>query len=117
MTPEAIAHLSRSDARMRRLIRQVGPCTLVPSPERSPFQSLVRAIAHQQLNGTAAETILGRFLALFPRKKFPAPEDLANVSDDQIRACGFSRAKLAAFFAANPGTPARTWAPTSPVAG
>ena len=26
------------------------------------------------------------------------------------------RAKLAAFFAANPGTPARTWAPTSPVA-
>ncbi|MFO0637803.1 MAG: hypothetical protein U0183_01225 [Polyangiaceae bacterium] len=28
-----------------------------------------------------------------------------------------SRAKLAAFFAANPGTPARTWASTSPVAG
>lgn len=96
MTREAIEHLSRADVRMRRLIRDVGPCTLEPSPERSPFQSLVRAVAHQQLNGTAAETILGRFLALFPRKKFPTPEDLASVSDDQIRACGFSRAKLAA---------------------
>ena len=43
---------------MRRLIRTHGPCTLVPETGRSPFESLVRAVAHQQLNGTAAETIL-----------------------------------------------------------
>ena len=96
MTPEALAHLSRVDPALRKVIRKVGPCTLVPEPERSPFQSLVQAVAHQQLNGKAAETILGRFRAHFPRKRFPAPKDLATVTDEQLRAAGFSRAKVAA---------------------
>jgi hypothetical protein len=61
---------------------------------RSPFQSLVQAVAHQQLNGTAANTILTRFKKLFPGRKFPRPEDLAKVTDKQIRACGFSFAKI-----------------------
>lgn len=81
---------------MRRLIKTHGPCALVPEPSRSPFQSLVRAVAHQQLNGTAAETILGRFRALFPGKRFPTASHLAGVSDDALRACGFSWAKIAA---------------------
>ncbi len=79
---------------MRRLIREIGPCTLAPETRRPPFQSLVQAVAHQQLNGTAANTILTRFKKLFPARKFPRPEDLQNVTDDQIRACGFSRAKI-----------------------
>ncbi|MBI3877182.1 MAG: DNA-3-methyladenine glycosylase 2 family protein [Verrucomicrobia bacterium] len=79
---------------MRRLIREIGPCTLVPETRRPPFQSLVQAVAHQQLNGTAANTILTRFKKLFPGRKFPRPEDLQNVTDQQIRACGFSRAKI-----------------------
>jgi DNA-3-methyladenine glycosylase II len=81
---------------MRRLIRAHGPCALVPESRRSPFESLVRAVAHQQLNGTAAETILRRFRALFPGKRFPAPAQLATVDDDALRAAGFSRAKIAA---------------------
>jgi DNA-3-methyladenine glycosylase II len=81
---------------MRRLIKVHGPCALAPEPSRSPFQSLVRAVAHQQLNGTAAETILGRFRALFPGKKFSTAQQLADVSDDALRACGFSWAKIAA---------------------
>jgi len=81
---------------MARLIREVGPCKLKPEPWRSPFQSLVQAVAHQQLNGTAADTILTRFKKLFPRRRFPKPGDLANVTDEQIRACGFSFAKIAA---------------------
>lgn len=81
---------------MRRLIKQVGPCELKPDRKRSPYEALVRAVAHQQLNGIAAETITRRFIALFPGKRFPAPEDLATVTDEQIRAAGFSRAKLAA---------------------
>lgn len=56
---------------------------------------MVRAVANQQLNGKAAATILGRFVALFPGKRFPAPEDLAEVGDDRLRQCGFSRAKVA----------------------
>lgn len=79
---------------MRALIREHGACRLEHEPRRAPFQSLVQAVAHQQLNGTAANTILARFKRLFPGKKFPRPEDLAGVTDAQIRACGFSFAKI-----------------------
>ena len=96
MTPEAHAHLSKRCPVMRRLIRTHGPCALVPEMKRSPFESLATAVAHQQLNGTAAETILGRFRALFPRKRFPTAGQLADVTDDALRACGFSWAKIAA---------------------
>lgn len=88
--------LSLRDPVMKRLVRQFGPCGLRPKPRRSPFESLARAIANQQLNGKAAESILNRFIALFPGKKFPGPGDLAAVSDEAIRAAGFSRAKIAA---------------------
>jgi DNA-3-methyladenine glycosylase II len=93
MTPEASDYLARSCRIMRRLVRTHGPCTLEPVARRSPFEALVTAIAHQQLHAKAAETILGRFRALFPRKRFPAPAQLADVSDEDLRACGFSRAK------------------------
>jgi DNA-3-methyladenine glycosylase II len=89
-------HLSAVDSVMARLIREIGPCKLKHEPWRSPFQSLMQAVAHQQLNGTAANTILTRFKKLFPKRRFPKPEDLANVTDEQIRACGFSFSKIAA---------------------
>jgi DNA-3-methyladenine glycosylase II len=96
MTPAAHKHLSSKDPVMRRLIREHGRCGLTPETRRSPFQSLVQAVAHQQLNGTAANTILGRFKKLFPGKRFPKAKDLAGVTDKQIRACGFSHAKIKA---------------------
>lgn len=96
MTPEAHKRLSKADPVMRRLIKEIGPCDLKPHRQRSPYEALVRAVAHQQLNGTAADTITRRFIALFPGLRFPTPADLATVSDEQIRAAGFSRAKTAA---------------------
>jgi DNA-3-methyladenine glycosylase II len=96
MTAEALKHLAGKDATMRRLVAQHGPCGLSPQARRSPFESLARAIAHQQLNGIAAGTILQRFIKLFPGRRFPRPEDLAGVEDDDVRAAGFSRAKVAA---------------------
>ena len=88
--------LAGADPVMGRLIRQHGPCGLQPQARRQPFESLARAIAHQQLNGTAAETILQRFIKLFPARRFPRPEDLCAVDDAAIRAAGFSFAKIAA---------------------
>jgi DNA-3-methyladenine glycosylase II len=96
MTPAALKHLAEVDPLMGQLIREIGPCLLEPERRRSPFQSLVQAVAHQQLHGTAANNILGRFQKLFPRRQFPRAEDLANVTDAQIRACGFSFAKIRA---------------------
>jgi DNA-3-methyladenine glycosylase II len=96
MNPAALKNLAARDPVMRRLIREFGTYGLVPETRRPPFQSLVQAVAHQQLNGTAANTILGRFKKLFPNRRFPRPEDLALVTDAQVRACGFSFAKIAA---------------------
>ena len=78
---------------MRALIRRVGPCRLAVR-NHSPFETLVRAIAHQQLHGRAAEAILGRFLALFPVRRFPRPEAVAAVPARTMRRVGFSRAKI-----------------------
>jgi DNA-3-methyladenine glycosylase II len=96
MTAEALRHLSKEDPVLRRVIKAVGPCTLEVEAKRSPFESLIRAVAHQQLHGKAAECILRRFIALFPGRKFPRPADLAAVPDEAIRGAGFSGAKLAA---------------------
>ncbi|HEV2455896.1 MAG TPA: DNA-3-methyladenine glycosylase 2 family protein [Verrucomicrobiae bacterium] len=96
MTPEAHKHLSSRDPVMELLIREHGLCGLTPETRRTPFQSLVQAVAHQQLHGAAANTILGRFKKLFPGRRFPRPEDLAGVTDQEIRACGFSFAKIKA---------------------
>jgi DNA-3-methyladenine glycosylase II len=96
MTPAALKHLAASDPVMRRLIRKFGPCGLVPETRRLPFQSLVLAVAHQQLHATAANAILARFKKLFPGRRFPRPEDLASVSDGDLRDVGFSRAKILA---------------------
>jgi len=81
---------------MRRVIRAIGPFTLVPRIGRSPFESLARAIAYQQLHDKAAECILRRFIALFPGRRFPKPMDLLAMNPRSIRAAGFSRPKILA---------------------
>ena len=89
-------HLSKMDPVMRRLIREVGPFTLTLRSKRSPFESLARAIAYQQLHEKAAESILSRFVALFPAGRFPQPGDLLGMDEQAIRGAGFSQAKVAA---------------------
>lgn len=96
MSPEAVEHLRLSDKTLARLIKRVGPCTLKPKNRRTPFEALVSAVTHQQLNGTAAMTILKRVLALYPGKRFPTPEDLIATPEETLRAAGLSRAKTAA---------------------
>ena len=94
MTPEALRHLKR-DPLFKAVIRQVGPCTLVPA-KRQPYEALVRAIAHQQVHGRAAEAILGRFIASFPDHKFPPPEAVLAAEAAMLRTCGLSGSKVAA---------------------
>lgn len=80
---------------MKRVIGEVGPYAILTRARRSPFESLVRAIAYQQLHEKAAESILKRFIALFPGRRFPQPADVLAVSAEAIREAGFSRAKIA----------------------
>ncbi len=78
------------------MIRKVGPGDVAFPRGVNPYKTLVTAVAHQQLTGKAANTILGRVIALYPGKKFPDPEDLVATPDSKLRGAGFSRAKVAA---------------------
>ena len=96
-------HLSAADPVLAAIIAAAGPYTHKPEPGRPPFLHLARSIAHQQLNGTAANTIFRRFIALFPEPAggsaempFPSPEQVLAMSDQQIRSAGFSFSKVAA---------------------
>lgn len=92
----ASRHLAARDPEWAALIGRVGPCRLRPDRQAQPFEALVRAIAHQQVHGRAAEAILGRMLAHFPGTAFPTPEAIAALDDAAMRACGFSGSKTAA---------------------
>lgn len=81
---------------MRRLIHEIGRFTLMQRVGRSPFESLARAIAYQQLHDNAAESILRRFVALFPGRRFPRPAEVLGANVRAMRRAGFSRAKVAA---------------------
>jgi DNA-3-methyladenine glycosylase II len=93
MSQIAVQHLTTADPILGELIAQVGPCLLVPDTVRSPFQALVQAVAHQQLNGKAASTILARFVGLYPPGKFPSPQEVFATDRSILQGVGFSRAK------------------------
>jgi DNA-3-methyladenine glycosylase II len=94
---DAMAHLSRMDPVMCALIGAVGPCGALGDTIGSPFQTLAQAIAHQQLNGTAARTILGRFIQSCGKAgTFPTPPEVLKAKDKTLRAAGLSFAKIAA---------------------
>jgi DNA-3-methyladenine glycosylase II len=87
-------HLMRTDPVLATVIRQVGPCELPNIPRQPPFMALAEAIASQQLSVKAADTIFGRFCALFAPDNIPDPHRLLQLQDDAIRAAGFSRSKV-----------------------
>ena len=95
MSEDALRHLGR-DKRFAALIRRVGPPRLGVQRRRSPYEALMRAIAHQQLHGRAALAILARFEALYPGEAFPPPDLVLASPDAELRACGLSGAKVAA---------------------
>lgn len=90
----AAAQLAAVDADWARLVAAVGPCRLQPEPAREPYETLVRAVAYQQLHARAAEAILGRLLALYPTGAFPAPAALLATDSERLRACGLSARKV-----------------------
>ncbi len=87
----AILHLRSADPVLCAIIQRVGPCLLVP--RKPTFETLARSITFQQLHGKAAATIFGR-LRKAVGARFTAPAFL-RLTDDELRACGLSRQKMA----------------------
>ncbi len=94
MTLAARRHIARTCPRFAALMRRVGPCRM-ETDTQSPYEALVRAIAHQQLHGKAARTITARFVAL-GAGPFPTPAEVLSLGDAAMRGCGFSASKTAA---------------------
>jgi DNA-3-methyladenine glycosylase II len=90
----ALQHLRRVDDKLAALIEQHGHPTLAPTTDA--VRSLARAIVSQQLSGKAADTIWGRFVALYPGGRFPRPAAIVATPDAALRGAGLSGAKTAA---------------------
>lgn len=86
----AVRHLKKSDPVLAAIIERVGPCRLT---FREPtFETLVRSIAFQQLNGKAAKTIYDRLVVAAGGSL--TPESILALKPEQMRAAGLSRQKL-----------------------
>jgi DNA-3-methyladenine glycosylase II len=96
VTRHIVRHLARTDPVLAGVMRAAGPCRLEADAGCEPFQALAQAIAHQQLNGSAANTILGRLIASCGAGAFPTPQQVLAAPQAQLRAAGFSFAKIAA---------------------
>ncbi len=92
---KAAVHLG-SDPVMAKVMAQVGPFKGWP-PSSNPFRALARSVIYQQLSGTAAGTIYRRFIGIWglEGEQFPQPEQLLTATDEQLRAAGLSRQKMA----------------------
>ncbi len=91
-----VKHLRKISLELDGCIAEHGPCGLQVEWQRELFEALVRAIAHQQLHGRAAATILGRLCAGFKCDGFPTAMQLKRAPVEKLRGMGFSNAKAVA---------------------
>lgn len=89
-------HLARVDPRLRAVVGRVGRCGLTRATRFDPFAALLSSIAHQQLHGAAAKTILERVKQRFGEGRWPTAHVMATARLPAMRACGLSRAKALA---------------------
>jgi DNA-3-methyladenine glycosylase II len=92
----AVDALRVADPKMARAIDAVGPCTMLPRTDGTHFDHLARAIVYQQLSGSAAATIYGRFTTRCGDGQAPSADAILRQDDATLRACGLSTAKTAA---------------------
>ena len=90
---EAARHLSLVDDDLATLIEELGDVVRVDI-DGDGFLSLARAIVDQQISLAAARSIWGRYETLCGGRV--TPEATLAKSDDDLRACGLSRSKIAA---------------------
>ena len=87
---EALTHLRHTKHLGNIALRETRPPF---KRSKDPFESLIRSIIYQQLSGKAANTILNRFLALFPHSRYPTPKEVLSLKEIQFRSSGISGQK------------------------
>jgi DNA-3-methyladenine glycosylase II len=104
---KATRHLSRKCPVMKKLIKQVGPCTWAPVSD-DPLTMLVRCVIYQQISTKAAKSIFDKLIAACGG--LPVGRDrLVSLSEADLKTCGVSAPKqrtlraVVAHVDANPG--------------
>jgi DNA-3-methyladenine glycosylase II len=97
----AIAHLSKADRRLARLISKCIEFRLDIEPAQSPYEALLEAIVYQSISGKAAATIFARIKslgagALGANGRCPTPQEILRLRKSVLRKAGLSFAKIAA---------------------
>src|SRR5580692_5562203 len=88
---KAIAHLKASDPVLGAIIDRAGPYKIQYS--EPTFQTLVRSIVYQQLNGKAALTIFNRLMAAAKADPL-TPQSILKLRPSRMRALGLSGQKM-----------------------
>lgn len=81
------------DPILNKLHKQYGLPTNFKDRTEFLYEELVESIIGQQLSGKAADTIFKRFLALYPKSKFPTPKTLLKTDVEKLRSAGMSYSK------------------------
>jgi 3-methyladenine DNA glycosylase/8-oxoguanine DNA glycosylase len=92
----ALRYLCLSDPALAVFIGSVGPCKLRREESRDVFQSLVRTIVYQQLNGRVAERIHQRLDDQLQSLGGVTPAAVLGADPECLRTAGLSRSKLSA---------------------
>jgi DNA-3-methyladenine glycosylase II len=86
----ATRHLKECDPVLKRIIEEVGACTLKSSSNH--FLTLIEAIVWQQLSWKAAGKIYDKLLAQIGTRR-PKPADFLSASKSKLLRAGLSRRK------------------------
>lgn len=84
-------HLGKQDRVLKRLVADLGPCTLTYNADG--FSVLARAIVSQQISSKAAKAISGRLQATLGRAGI-CPAAIRRAKDEKLRAAGLSASKV-----------------------
>lgn len=85
-------HFKQNDPVLYELIDKIEQFEFLTKTDNY-FEHLCDHIASQQLSVAAGNTIFNRFRSLFPNGEI-TPEFTLTISDETLRACGFSRPKV-----------------------
>ncbi len=87
----AIVHLKQVDSVLGEIIDRVGPCKIqYAEPD---FETLVRSIVFQQLNGKAARAIFARFKEALGNGSRITPREVLALTPSQLLRLGLSSQK------------------------
>ena len=85
-------HLKNSDPLFNQLIKDYGPCTLLPIAEDDYYITLLKGILAQQVANDVSQKLFASFTECFGTH--PDPEKIASSSYAELKACGVPDLKV-----------------------